>query len=256
MKKLLTVLLVLTMLVGVFTLVPASADTVEVWDGTESASLEGAGTLDNPYKISSGKDLAFLATKINNNVSAYRTAYYELTADIVLNEGDASTWAVTAPANKNYVSIGKWQSAFGGTFDGNGHTISGLYINTTADGQGLFGVIQGGATIKNFALVNSYIQAGNSNDGGASGAIVGQTDRGSGDDVTIEKIYTDAIVESFKEVGGIIGNISGTSGDYVPGDVNITDVVFDGSIHTTKGYTAGILGNGRDATIKLTNCAN
>ena len=123
------------------------------------------------------------------------------------------------------------------------------------DSQGLFGCIQGGAVIKNFALVNSYVESTCTTDG-ASGGVIGQTNRNSGADITIEKIYCDAIVVSAaKEVGGIIGNVSGSNASYTPGDVNITDVVFAGVVNA-KGYVGGILGNGRDATINLVNCAN
>lgn len=257
MKKLITVFLTLTMLLGVFTFscLYVGAETSVVWDGSVAANFEsGSGTASDPYKIANGAQLAFLAQKVNAGGS-FQTAYYELTADIVLNEGDAAAWAETAPAN-SYTAIGTWEKAFGGNFNGNGHTITGIYISTDKDGQGLFGVIQGGAVIKNLAVVNSYIKAGNGTDG-CTGTIVGQTNRANDGEITIENIYADAIISANgNEIGGILGNISGTSGEYTPGDVAVTNAVFNGTLENTKGYTAGIIGNGRDATVNLTNCAN
>ena len=253
MKKILTAILALTMIASLLAVAPLSA-SADVWDGTVATAFAGGdGSAATPYQIANAKQLAYFSSFVNSNVTA-RTKSYILTADITLNEGDAATWGETAPANA-FTPVGKWDGAFGGTFDGNGKTISGLYVKSTNDSQGLFGCIQGGAVIKNFALVNSYVESTCTTDG-ASGGVIGQTNRNSSADITIEKIYCDAIVVSAaKEVGGIIGNVSGSNASYTPGDVNITDVVFAGAVNA-KGYVGGILGNGRDATINLVNCAN
>ena len=255
MKKILTVILALTMIASLLAVAPLSA-SADVWDGTVATAFAGGdGSAATPYQIANAKQLAYFSSFVNSNVTA-RTKSYILTADITLNEGDAATWGETAPANA-FTPVGKWDGAFGGTFDGNGKTISGLYVKSTSDSQGMFGCIQGGAVIKNFALVNSYVESTNSGDG-CTGGVVGQTNRNSGADITIEKIYCDAIVVAAgKEVGGIIGNISGSNASYTPGDINITNVVFAGSVTTSAGnFIGGILGNGRDATINLLNCAN
>ena len=205
----------------------------------------GAGTEADPYEIANADDLANLANLVNNNTDggAYRTAWYELTADITLT------------GENNHTAIGSWAYAFGGNFNGNGKTISGLHISTTADGQGLFGVIQGGAVIKNLAVVDAYIAAGNGNDG-CTGAIVGQTNRANDGAITIENVYVDAeIVSGGSEVGGIIGNISGASGSYIPGEVCISNAVFNGTVKA-KSWCAGILGNGRDAYVEITDSMN
>ena len=201
----------------------------------------GNGTEADPYEIANAEDLANLANLVNNNFEngAYRTAYYELTANITLT------------GENNHAPIGTWNFAFGGNFNGNGYTISGLHISTTADGQGLFGVVQGGAVIKNLAVVDAYISSS-----GATGAIVGQTNRANDGAITIDNVYVDAeIVSGGSEVGGIIGNISGASGSYVPGEVCISNAVFNGTVKA-KSWCAGILGNGRDASVEITNSMN
>lgn len=256
MKKILSVIVVLSMLAGAIMgfSVSASADDIVAWDGTVATVFAGGnGTSSNPYEISNGAELAYLAQVVNAGTGNYRTAYYELTADIVLNNGDATQWADAAPAN-NFTTIGSWTSAFGGNFDGQGHTISGLYIKTDADGQGLFGCIQGGAVIQNFALVNSYIQ---STGGGATGAIIGQSNRGDSADITVKNIFTDAIiVAKGGEVAGVLGNISDSNDTYTAGAVTVSDVVFAGSVSATGNYSAGIIGNARSVSVTVKNCMN
>ena len=276
MKKIISLFIVLSVLVSALLMmsVSTSADPAPaVWDGSTAAAFAGGdGTEANPYQISNGAELALLQAKIADGEQAanYYNKYYILTADIVLNEGDATTWgkpdpndpadppATIAPAN-SYKAIGAWSNAtssFGGTFDGNGKTISGLYIKSEADGQGLFGVIQGGAVIKNFALVNSYIEAP-----GCVGGIVGQTDRANDDDILFENIYTDAIINSTsgaKKAAGIIGNVSGTKADppYEPGKITIKSTVFAGEVTYSANEAGGFIGYSAQAEVEITDCLN
>ena len=252
MKKILSIALVLMMVLGVLT-VAVSADATTVWDGSTDATFAGAGTASNPYQITSAEELAGLSLNVNSG-NAYAGKYFKLMNDIVLNEGDATTWGETAPAN-NFTAIGTWTAPFGGIFDGDGHTVSGLYISIDADGQGLFGVVQGGSVVKNFAIVNSYIEA---KGGGCTAAFVGQTNRTKSGDFTFEGLYTDAtIIATGNEVGGIVGNISNTQGDFTCGTVYIKGCVFAGSItvNGSKNLCGGMVGNGRAETIEISNCA-
>ena len=252
MKKILSIALVLMMVLGMLT-VTASANEADVWDGSTDTIFAGSGTASNPFQITSAAELAGLSINVNAG-NAYAGKYFKLMNDIVLNEGDATTWGDTAPA-RSFTAIGTWTAPFGGIFDGDGHTVSGLYISVDADGQGLFGVVQGGTTIKNFALVNSYIEA---KGGGATAAIVGQTNRTKSGDFTFEGLYTDAtIIATGSEVGGIVGNISNTQGDFTCGTVYIKDCVFAGSItvNAGKNLCGGMVGNGRAETIEISNCA-
>ena len=114
--------------------------------------------------ISTAEELAAFRDRVN---SGENTLDVVLTADIELS-GD---WTPFNP-NDGYVA-----SAYAGTFDGNGHTISGLSVNATAANQGLFGVING-ATIKNLKI-EGHVTSSNNYVGG----IVGKIQQG-----TIEKI--------------------------------------------------------------------
>ena len=267
MKKFLSFFIVLSVLASALMgfAVSVSADPAPAtWDGTTAAAFAGGdGTEGNPYQISNGAELALLQAKIADGEQAanYYNKSYVLTADIVLNTGDATTWGTTAPAN-GFTPIGEWNnttSTFGGHFDGQGHTISGLYITNTYEsgvggidgGIALFGCVQGGAEIKNLILVNSYIESTNT---GGVGAIVGQTDRSSEADILVQNIYTDAIlVGGGTECGGIIGNLSDSNSTFTAGRVTVNRATFAGSVSATN-YVGGIIGNGRNVGVTITNC--
>jgi len=77
----------------------------------------------------------------------------KLGADIVINEGNAEEWAEKAPSKK-WIPI----KEFKGTFDGQGHSISGLYGKGFDAPIALFIKVDTSATIQNFKLLNSYFQ--------------------------------------------------------------------------------------------------
>ena len=268
MKKIWSVLILSAILVSMLAGAAVSAQTEapSTWDGSiASAFAGGDGTEANPYLISNGAELALLQAKIANvgQAAEYFDKSYKLTADIVLNEGDAATWADSFTGHA-FTPIGVWNntiSSFGGHFDGDGHTISGLYITNTYEsgvggidgGIALFGCIQGGARIENLALVNAYIESTNT---GGVGAIVGQTDRSSEEDVTISNVYSDAIlVGAGTECGGIIGNLSNSKADgsFISGRVRVDRATFTGSVYGTN-YVGGIIGNARNVGVTVTNC--
>ena len=260
-KRLLSMLLVLSMMLGMLAIMPMTVGAADatVWDGSVATSFAGGdGSEGNPYQIANGAQLALMSEKITNQKDGnYNRAHYKLTADIVLNTGDASTWKASAPANES-TAIGTWSNAtssFGGTFDGDGHTISGLYISPdSGDNYGLFGAIQGGAVIKNFVLVNSYVYS----PGGNVAAIAGTTDRSNAGDILIENIYVDAYVYSGgANVGGILGTLSNTTYNesYRAGKVTVNKVTFVGTVDATgKSYVGGIIADMRNVSVLITNC--
>ena len=257
-NKILSAILVLSMLVGLLAVVPMTAGATEdvtVWDGSVATSFAGGnGTESNPYQISNGAELALMADKITNKKDAkYNKAFYVLTADITLNTGDASTWKTSAPANE-FTPIGTWSNAtssFGGSFDGQGHTISGMYVSPAdGDNYGLFGAVQGGATIKNLALVNSYVYS----KGGNVAALVGTTDRSSGDDILVENVFVNAYVYGDNaNAGGIFGTLSNTQNGYIAGAVTLSRVTFTGVVEGTN-YVAGLIADARSVIFDVDDC--
>ena len=106
-------------------------------------TAEGSGTEDDPYIIPDLEMLEFYRDMINTGSdSKYNSAHYILTANRRLGGGE-KPWTPIG-SNKDH--------AFTGTFDGNGHTISGLYINSNYDVAGLFGYVGRGGMIRDLTV--------------------------------------------------------------------------------------------------------
>ena len=94
----------------------------------------GSGTEDDPYLIATAAQLARLAYLIyssNTNNSTYRALYYLQTADINLNRYYWYPIGVSA-------SVSRY---FSGVYDGDGYTISNMFVNYSYDNCGMFGAI-------------------------------------------------------------------------------------------------------------------
>ena len=178
--------------------------------------------------------LAALSTHYN-----FEGEIIKLTSDIILNEGHAADWGSVAPKCV-WTPIGT--QAFAGTFDGQGHKISGIYVNSTSTKIGLFAETTVKSTIKNLRLENSYISSNTDIIGSVAG-------RGNG---TLDTIYSDAIVvSSGTAVGGIVGQVNK--------DTAITNCWFNGQVNQEKNGTdvAGLLGTTSGTlTLTIDNCLN
>ena len=225
-KRLLSLLLVLAM---VFSLMPAAlaADTVDV-SALPEYTADADTSAGAAYKISTEEGLrAFAAAvKADDGKGTYNLSgvSFYLANDIALT----GTWTPVG----NGVSAVK--DFFAGTFDGCGHTISGLNVQ----GQGLFAAINQ-ATIRNLNVsgtVNSTVNY--------VGGIVGKVQAG-----TIENCSFSGSVSSSKKsayVGGIAGGLY-SANVTISGCANTADV--------TGGYAGGILGYWRTAAT-IQNCYN
>ena len=108
-------------------LVRAPTASADVWDGTYATSFsEGDGSQSNPYKIKTAKELSYFQKSLSLK-SYYQNKYLVLDVDIDLNN---LTW----PG----IGTGAASGAFKGNFDGNGHTISGMKMEVTAERKGFF----------------------------------------------------------------------------------------------------------------------
>ncbi|MBQ7033111.1 MAG: InlB B-repeat-containing protein [Clostridia bacterium] len=132
------------------------------WGGDVSSSLAGSGTETDPYKISTAADLAYLAHKVNNQTTAPTYEYYQLTDNITLAY---SEWTP--------IGIGVGEKYFYGSFDGNGYTVSDLYITQPNEGYiGLFGYAKDSA-IKNMTITGAIENISLTDDHLCIGGIVG-----------------------------------------------------------------------------------
>lgn len=215
-----------------------------LWDGTTATEFAGGtGTEADPYLIANGAQLALMRDKVNNGTA--NTAYFRLTDNITLNasiEAPSNTWTPIGVGN-----------AFKGSFDGNGKTISGLYIKYNgADGTGFFAMVND-ATIKNFAIVDSHIEStGTTNDCGETGglaAFVKDSEKGT----IIDSVYIHATVRGYyQNVGGFVGLLSGSSTKAL----TIKNCVFAGRVNAVHIRVGGFVGNGNGAPVQIYNCLN
>ena len=125
------------------------------WDGTVAESYEGGdGTEENPYQIATPQQLALLAERTYNGTES--NAYYILVDDICLNDEDGRLeWPMIGKQDEMNHPV-----PFQGVFDGNGHSIKGMYIGVYHINSGLFGEVSN-AVIKNLIVDDSKILNGN-----------------------------------------------------------------------------------------------
>lgn len=125
---------------------------------TPALTWTGEGTLNNPYVITTSQQLADFAYMVNNGTT-YSGNYITLGADIDLNYGYTVTDA--SASYSQWKPIGGASKAFEGNFDGDNHTVKGLYINSSCSYAGLFGYVSGSSAIVKNVSVQGYMKVTN-----------------------------------------------------------------------------------------------
>lgn len=174
---------------GVFTGIVSGSGTIS--GGTFNPRITGSGTETDPYQIGTAEGLKWFRDKVNNAKAKEETKICAvLTANIDLK-------------NEEWTPIGIGEDTrtedlpYSGTFDGNGHTISGLNVNYGDKNGGLFCYVKS-ATIKNLTVAGSVTHS--SGDGVDYGGIVGCADSS-----TIENCTNRCTVTGNWYAGGIVG---------------------------------------------------
>ena len=174
---------------GVFTGIVSGSGTIS--GGTFTPRITGSGTETDPYQIGTAEGLKWFRDKVNNAKAKEETKICAvLTANIDL-ENEAWTPIGIGKDTRNQ------DLPYSGTFDGNGHTISGLNVNYRDKNGGLFCYVKS-ATIKNLTVAGSVTHS--SGNGGAYGGIVGCADSS-----TIENCTNRCTVTGNWYAGGIVG---------------------------------------------------
>lgn len=165
---------------------------------------------------------------------------------------DISLKAVCHPADAaNSVAEASWnpiggENPFKGIFDGNGHTVSDLYINSSSSNLGLFGYVDG-AEIKNVTVqgnVTGFYEEGNEQSGQYVGLVLGVGTTKS----KLENCESRGSVTGCSYVGGIAGLIANNC--FIASCTNRATVKnYPG---TSGAYYGGIVGYGTG----LSFCAN
>ena len=190
------------------------------WDGKTKTEPKKDGN--GVYLIGTAAELAWFAATDGKSSA-------KLTADIELAGYD---WT---PLKKFY-----------GTFDGQGHVIRNLYINSTSNTLGLISYLQGGASVTGLGITGSVTCTNNTRIAQAGGIVGYMYDKAS-----ITQCWSAVNVTSNKHAGGIAG--------YTAGGSIITNCYASGNITTTSKnecYLGGICGSSFSNTngATLTNC--
>lgn len=263
---------------GAAVAIPAVTLAVQTaWDGTYTEPQKDADG--KTYLIGSPDELMWF------NQNAKMTDSARLTADICINE---DVTADTASLYK-WTPISNYDKHYTGSFDGAGHTVSGLYIDTTngTKGIGMFGYAGKGSMISNLTLADSIINGTANYTGGIAGDAYDMQNCHVLKSVTVTGTqyvggvagYVDhsisecsnaaTVTASSSYVGGITGNMNGKNmlACYNSGSITGASLVGGlagalysggtidscyntGTVKATKGVAGGLLGLFRSGTLK------
>ena len=237
----------------------------------DTAQPSGEGTTAKPYLIGSAAELRWFADFVNttdaDGTYPNSAASASLTADIDLNPGftfnadgtysgpDGAEPEAWEPIMGN--SSNPSRTKYSGIFDGQGHSVSGVYIPEGETSYiGLFGIVgstsynyNNGGSIRNLTVLNAYM-AQTSSRNGNMGGICGGLNYGS-----VENCRSKAYL-AIKDGGGEIGGICGTTGYtcLIKNSHNAGSITNATTDNVTIGGICGLIGNSSSVTIE--NCAN
>lgn len=211
---------------------------------TDKYDVDKDGVYDKVYEISNADQLYWFANKINNENYTSGNINAVLTADIVVNENVLkSDGTLNDGSFTDWTPIGMWAGddeyySYSGIFDGQNHTISGLYLNQMgmAGCVGLFGHVGSGGKVSNVRVLDSYFSVN-----GGVGGVCGYNDG------TITNCYNAGMINKLtddytNDFGGVCGYNTGT----------IIDCYNTGNVSGVN-YNGGVCGD-NDGTI--INCYN
>ena len=255
---------------------------------TDIVTAQPAGYVedaDGNVTIASAEGLAWLSCRVNglngNNPFNFRNKKVSLISDIDLGQ---YKWLPIGNSQTEYFNV-PWSIEFQGIFNGNGHTISNMYINEDADRVGLFGTLFQ-AKVINITIKNSHVKGlihvgglcgiyGNSSTswdefnygntifdnchviqsevsgknrvGGLCGLL--QQDI---NDVAIRNCSSSGNVSGITEFGGLIGFIAQNSNKKIENCFSSSNVFCTESNDYGNGYYGGLIGYAVNTSI--TNC--
>ena len=178
----------------------------------------------------------------------------KLDCDVIINEGTLDEVTARGSQNKEWIVPNHSKYLFKGTLDGQGHTVSGVYIEMANSGiSGMFGSLGGKAVIKNLNVINSCMKAAPVADkqilGCLSGRILGDDANVTLSDVTLNF--------NFVEQGYAVNRVGGFIGDVCAGQsLTMNNCEFIGNVNITGVYAGGLVGyvSSRNMNLSFTNC--
>lgn len=211
---------------------------------------DAASKFNGYYALSKAAHLVWLHNQVQVYDAETKTYPYESIKCYLAN--GISLKDVCHPADAaNSVEEASWNpigdsNSFKGIFDGNGHTVSDLYINSSGSNLGLFGKVDG-AEIKNVTVqgdVTGFYEEGNEQSGLYVGLVLGF----GASNTKLENCKSEGSVTGYKNVGGIAGIVP-YNGNVITSCTNRATVTGSGQ---NSEYVGGIVGYGQGFSL----CAN
>ena len=178
---------------------------------TGSDGIEG-----NAYSINGLDDLEALQKYVDAGRKTKGIIFF-MTRDVDMSykyHVDGNSWT----------PIGNVDNAFQGIYDGQGYTVKYIFIDTSADDQGLFGHVNKGATIKNLGICG-IVRAGTN-----AGGIVGDFNFS-----TLANCWSSCEVTAGGNAGGLVG---GANNGTIVNCTSYGAVVSSGAYGAIAGYAA------------------
>ena len=243
-----SILLVLAMLSAMLCVSPLSvfAEDAGVWDGSIAEGFAGgSGTETDPYLISDGSQLAYLAKQVNSG-EHYDQKYIKLTDDIDLGDRE---WT---PIGEGFVSGSQIDNPFAGYFDGNGKVISNVKItHLNGHSLGLFGYVY--RSVENLGVENMTVEITNAFDstrithiGGIVGFLQGYVRRSYVKNLSVTNKKLDCSEGYVGGIAGVMNQYAGIEDSYVDG------MTWSGSYNSMMGGLSGCIRQIRK--MHLVNC--
>ena len=269
--------LAVTLFTGAITAYASTPNTIYYEKDTKTAPTStAAGTADDPIIINTAEELAYIASggpSVTQHNDGSGPKYFKMAdsidrivlqkeknaADIIaLKDADMVEAYFTDSARAT--DLVYWQGAaaytarataiFCGHFDGNGVEIYGLFANPTDTYIGLFGQVDGNATIENVTVKNSYIKSnGNFEAAGIIGRTVNDVDSAY-NNITLNNcaVANNYIYSTKANAGAIAGNSNGNN-IYVNNCLVYGNEVYKGS----KQINSAFGNRGQKTTTKISN---
>lgn len=245
---LITILLMLVSVIAAF-IIMLSNNSASAYADSE------LGSQANPYVISTAEQLKQLSDEVEDgNVDGYNGSYFVLANDIDMS-------SVCAEQTEGWDPIGDYLCRFSGSFDGNGHSITNLYISRPNENYiGLFSILDEAATVKNLTVYGTVI--GKNNTGGIAGqnyakiqnciSYVSVSNDQAEMAMNVGGIvgYNDGIVTGCGNFGNVDGNLYFAGGVVGINNGTVTQCFNSAEVTTSIRYGGGVVGmNSEGATV-------
>ncbi|MFR7403760.1 MAG: hypothetical protein ACLUW6_03750 [Coriobacteriaceae bacterium] len=215
------------------------------WAVDSAVFASGAGTEADPYLIENASQIATFRDAVNAG-DDYDGKYVAPGADVDL---EGAEWTPIGAGTRKSSGIAEGSTPFAGTFDGAGHTVSGLKITSTQGADyaiGLFGILDG-ATAKNLTVADAKIAVPQSE---LAGILCGML----ANDSTVSGVNVYGSVSGKAGVGGIAGRM--TLSGAIENCENSASVTAAGGVGNAGGIVGAAYYTTPTGRMAITGCRN